>query len=49
MAHLIENTLAILRDVMNAHRSALSGPEPAPTAVAPVVAVAAAGGNRARN
>jgi chemotaxis protein methyltransferase CheR len=35
MAHLIENTLAILRDVMNAHRSALSGAEPAAPPVAP--------------
>jgi hypothetical protein len=43
MAHLIENTLAILRDVMNAHRSALSGAEPARPPVAP------AAGSRARN
>jgi chemotaxis protein methyltransferase CheR len=40
MAHLIENTLAILRDVMNAHRSALSGTEPPPpTAAAAAVPV----------
>jgi chemotaxis protein methyltransferase CheR len=32
MSHLIENTLAILRDVMNAHRSALSGEPASPPA-----------------
>jgi chemotaxis protein methyltransferase CheR len=38
MAHLIENTLAILRDVMTAHRRVMSGPGAAPPVVLPVAA-----------